>query len=320
MCIKYKDFPVVEVRISPEALLPLRKLMVLVNKIETRAILSGTTVLISKSLQLNFDSFDQRTFRLVFTQDMLSLYCQFVPFSSEQTNGEMNCRLQAPASSYSNGRIKGLAGNWIEGYPEADLTPPFSQLGVNASDPQSIYIAYNSSIRVTAFDSLFTYGLDADETWESINTPVVPQLDPLPPLHPNTDENLVNAVCAGSPQCTFDARFSGILTAAKSAADFIGQVRADQSQLVPARGFCEHPDIPYATMTVSSHREGGHISVSGCANGAHDTSSGSEFSATCTNGTWNPDWRGQRDRCCLQSVSTLSIINRFLITFPSHNL
>jgi hypothetical protein len=115
MSINYKPFPTIEIRINPaietfgqknrNLISADRKLVALFDKVEVRAAISGSTVLLQNSVQLLFDNLDQKNIQVVFTQHMISLDCQFVPLD---TTGELNCRLQIP-SSYKN-KISGLAG------------------------------------------------------------------------------------------------------------------------------------------------------------------------------------------------------------------
>ena len=293
--IKYKTFPTIEILISPPSAITNRKLMVLVDKVETRAAIFGTSISLHNSVHLLFDNVDQKHVRVLFSQDMLSLDCQFVTLAS---TGELNCRLQIP-SSYQK-KISGLAGNWVERDPEADLTPPTvaaQYARVNISDPQSIYINFNNSFKVlTQSQSLFSYEF---ETWESINKPVVSELSPLPPIHPQANEIDISRECTGvgAAQCIYDARFSGALPAAQETARFLAKVREEQTQLATPMNYCSYPDIPFAKFTVTHLRENGVLDVTGCDDNARDLKSGN-FKAIClARGKWEPDWSDQKNRC-----------------------
>ena len=302
MSIKYQHFPTIEIRINPSNMISSeRKLIALVDKDEVRAAISGFSVLLQNSVQLLFDNVDQKSIHVAFTQNMISLDCQFVALAA---NGELNCKLQIP-SSYQQ-KITGLAGNWVEIDPEADLTPPAAaaQLAkVNISDPHSIYINFNNSFKVGRNQSLFSYQF---ESWESINspqTPVEPELNPRPPLHTQANETEIDLACAGVAQCIYDARFSGSLPAAQETARFLSKVREAQNQLATTMNYCSYPDIPFAKLTITHLRENGVLDVTGCDENAKDLKSGS-FKATCrAGGKWEPDWSDhQKNRCCLSHL------------------
>ena len=305
--IKYKTFQTIEIRISPANLISERKLIALVDKGEIRAATSGSTVVLANSVQLLFDDVLQKNIHVAFSQDMLSLDCQFVALAS---TGELNCRLQIP-SSYQK-KISGLAGNWVEGNPEADLSPPAAATqyaNVNINDTGSIYIAFNNSFKVTQSQSLFSYEF---ESWGDINAPVVPELSPTPPLHKQANETLIARDCTGvsAGQCIFDARFSGDLTAALESARFLTIVRDAQTQLGMPMNYCSNPDIPYAKLTVTHLRENGELQVTGCVENARDLKNG-PFKATCRGGNkWEPDWRDQKNRCCLPHLGIACNLER----------
>ena len=300
MSIKYQPFPTIEIRINPsDKISAERKLIALVDKVEVRAAISGSNVLLQNSVQLLFDNVDQNNIHVVFTQNMISLDCQFVALVA---NGELNCKLQIP-SSYQQ-KITGLAGNWVEKDPEADLTPPAAAAQfakVNISDPHSIYINFNNSFKVGRNQSLFNYQLGV-ESWESINTPetqVKPELNPRPPLHTQANETEIDLACAGVAQCIYDARFSGSLPAAQETARFLAKVREAQNQLATTMNYCSYPDIPFANLTITHLRENGVLEVTGCDENARDLKSG-PFKAMCrAGGKWEPDWSDQKNRCCL---------------------
>lgn len=307
MSLKFKEFPKVEIRITPVNVISMRKLHTLVNGSEIRADSSGTTVLIHNSLALIFDSFEQKNVRVIFATDGISLDCRFVPLTGDNLVGEMNCRLQIPEFPFKED-IKGLAGNWKVGNPEADLTPPAAPASfkLNINDPQSIYVAFNNSFKVAKIDSQFTYG--PGETWESINTPdipLVPELNPLPsPIHPNTNDADIKEKCQGSAsaQCTFDARFSGAVLAAKETAAFIEEVRRSQEQLGKPMLFCPAPDLFYADVRLTGLGPSDKLEVVGCKNGARDTNEGT-FTSNCNGTHWSQDWTSQKSRCCVPSFS-----------------
>ena len=302
LVVQYSPFYAVEVRISPSTLFAQKKLTVIVNQqvvtfYMPTANQTLTTMTVQSSLQIIVKNADQSRVQLKYLQSQLFVECQYISIITS-TVGEMSCRLQIPLA-YQN-QTTGLIGNWQSNATQ-DLRPP-SYPSSSYFDPTNASIIFpilTSAYKLTnASYSLFTYA-----SGENFNTffsqTVSPDYNQIPAQSPQlTDNSTVAGMCGSSPQCVYDAYYTGSLTAAASTRYLITRVTSDQLLINTsfANLYCPYPDVPYAVMSYSSLANGASLTITGCQSGFSDNLGGTT-SCTCNAPSWSCDLASQRCRC-----------------------